>query len=85
MEGAAKRVGISPLQADFKNMRNDLIHDGRLSASRFPQKTAADCATVAGEVLNWIDQYIHTVLALGPVEHVRFSPANLQTLNAYSF
>jgi len=25
------------------------------------------------------------VLALGPVEHVRFSPANLQTLNAYSF
>jgi len=28
--GASNRFGVTPLSADFKNMRNDLVHDGTL-------------------------------------------------------
>jgi hypothetical protein len=36
-------------------MKNDLIHDGTLSRSRFRDKTATNCRRVVGGVLDWID------------------------------
>jgi hypothetical protein len=81
---ASTRFHLAPLSADFKNMRNDLVHDGRLSASRFPGKAIEDCAQVAAEVMNWIDRYLHAALNIGPILKQRFKKADFMNLNAYS-
>jgi hypothetical protein len=84
VEAAARAMGIRVLSDDFKNMRNELIHDGQLIGHRFagPDKTA--CAAVAVDVLNWIDEYIHKALNLGTVRKTRFRNIDLANLNAYS-
>ncbi|MBN9519217.1 hypothetical protein J0H58_11965 [bacterium] len=81
---AANRYGLPVLSHDFKNMRNDLIHDGTLSGTSYSGKAAEDCRAVAVAVLNWIDLYLHAALGLGPVRRVRFDPHSLDGLNAYS-
>ena len=81
---AASRFGLPALSADFKNMRNDLIHDGHLSGSRFANKSREECAEVAADVLNWIDQYVIAVLRLGPISQVRFKRTDLYGLNSFS-
>jgi hypothetical protein len=84
VEAAAGRMGIRVLPNDFKNMRDELIHDGQLIGHRFtgPDKLAS--AAVAADVLNWIDEYLHAALALGNVRKTRFTKADLANLNAYS-
>lgn len=82
--GAANRFGMAPLSTDFRDMRNDLIHDGTLSGTRFVGKTASQCRAVATDVLNWIDRYLHAALGLGPVRRVRFDAHSFDGLNAYS-
>jgi len=84
VKAAAKRAGIHTLNEDFKDMRNNLIHDGKLLGGRFSGQSLQDCATVAADVLNWFDAYLHSVLGLGAVRRQRFTFKNYLTLNAYS-
>lgn len=84
VRAAAVRYGLPILSHDFKDMRNDLIHDGTLSGTTFANKTADDGRAVAIDVLNWIDGYVHAALGLGPVRRTRFAPHSLDGLNAYS-
>ncbi|MGN8086091.1 hypothetical protein ACTJK6_08600 [Ralstonia sp. 22086] len=80
---AAQRMNIPVLSQDFKKMRNELVHDGQLIGSRFAGPRAA-CDQVLADVLNWIDQYIHAALSLGPVPTTRCQPNDFTGLNAYS-
>lgn len=84
VRAAAVRYGLPVLSHDFKDMRNDLIHDGTLSGTTFQNKSADDGRAVAIVVLNWIDRYLHAALGLGPVRKNRFDPHSLDSLNAYS-
>lgn len=61
---ASRRYGISPLSRDFTNMRNDLVHEGKLSGSNNPNKSKSDCSSIIADVLNWIDEYVLKVLSL---------------------
>jgi hypothetical protein len=84
VSAASNRFAIPPLSTDFRDMRNDLIHDGTLSGQRFAGKTLADCRVVTSSVLNWIDSYLHAALGLGAVRRVRFDAQSFDGLNAYS-
>jgi hypothetical protein len=81
---AARRMGIRVLSAGFKNMRNELIHDGRLIGTRFAGPDKEACAVVVAELLNWFDEYMHGALSLGARRKTRFSKADFMGLNAYS-
>ena len=81
---ASARAGISPMSRHFKDMRNNLIHEGKLLGGKFSGTSLQDCATVASDVLNWFDSYIHSVLGLGAVRRKRFSYGDFLGLNAYS-
>jgi hypothetical protein len=69
---AAHRIGIRVLSNDFKNMRNELIHDGRLIGTRFPGPDKDACAGVLADLLNWFDEYMHTALSLWPAPKESF-------------
>jgi hypothetical protein len=62
-QSASMRYGIPELGTEYKNMRNDIVHEGRLSGSNFSGKTKAQCAAVISDVLNWIDRYVWEVLS----------------------
>ncbi len=81
---AATRYGMTPLGNDFRNMRNDLVHDGHLSGKKFPNKDLAACAAATSEALNWIDEYMHNALNLGTPSRQRFDATTFQSLNAFS-
>jgi hypothetical protein len=81
---AATRFALPALSADFRNMRNDLVHEGTLSIKSFPNKSNADCAKAVAEALHWIDQYIHAALGLGPLVNNRFPANTFRGLNAFS-
>lgn len=81
---ASARFGVAALADDFKDMRNDLVHDGTLSGSRHPGRSADDCRAVAAGVLDWIDRYLHAALNLGPVRRPRFPADVLAGLKAFS-
>jgi hypothetical protein len=71
---AATRFSLPVVSTDFRNMRNDLVHEGTLSATNFPNKNEADCSKAVAEALDWIDKYMHAALGLGPVAVNRFPP-----------
>lgn len=81
---AAKRAGIRVLSGDFKDMRNNLVHEGKLTGGKFKGSSLLDCAEVAADILNWFDEYVHAVLGLGVIRRKRFSRADFMGLNAYS-
>jgi hypothetical protein len=54
---AAQRMGIPATSNSVRDMRNELIHDGRLIGKRFAGPDSAACASVVAEVLNWFDAY----------------------------
>ena len=58
MNLASARLGIAPIQEPFQKMRNDLVHEGKLSGSNFSSKNKTDCANVVASCLNWLDQYV---------------------------
>lgn len=64
MTSASTRYGLTPLGNDYKNMRNDIVHEGVLSGANFAAKSKADCAAVIADTLNWLDRYVLTVLGL---------------------
>lgn len=84
VQSATNRVGITPLSRDFKDMRNNLIHEGKLLGGRFAGTDIEDCSTVASDLMNWFDEYIHAVMNLGAVKRKRYSKYDFTSLNAYS-
>jgi len=58
MEEASNRYAIPKLNSDYKKMRNDIVHEGKLSAVKFAGKSKSECAEVVAHTLNWIDEYI---------------------------
>jgi hypothetical protein len=81
---AAARFQLPPSPADFRRMRNDLVHDGGLSRTNFPNKSRDDCARAASECLDWIDSYMHTAFGLPGPTNRRFTPDKFIGLNAFS-
>lgn len=77
MQAASTRYGIAPLAPDYKKMRNDLVHEGRLSGTNFSNKTKQECAIVIADTLNWIDLYVCAVLCLG-TPYPRWKGVHLQ-------
>lgn len=64
MLSASSRYNLQSLTNDYKNMRNDIVHEGVLSGANFPHKHKARCAEVVATSLNWIDAYVCAVLGL---------------------
>jgi hypothetical protein len=81
---AANRAGIRVLSSDFKDMRNVLVHEGKITGGRFYGTTRDDCADVVSDVLNWFDEYVHAVIGLGNVRRQRFRRSSFRQLNAFS-
>lgn len=81
---AAGRFSLSILGSDFRDMRNDLVHEGTLSGNKFANKTVRECGYAATEALAWFDDYVHAALNLGPVEVKRFPSNSYGSLNAFS-
>jgi hypothetical protein len=81
---AASRFRLPPLPSDFRNMRNDLVHEGTLSGHRFAGKNVDDCRRAAAEVLNWIDAYIFEALNLGAPAILRFDKERFIGANSFS-
>ncbi|MGD2092305.1 MAG: hypothetical protein PVH61_39420 [Candidatus Aminicenantes bacterium] len=84
IQSASQRVGITSLNRDFKDMRNNLIHEGNLLGGRFSGTDKGACSEVASDLMNWFDEYIHVVMKLGSVKRTRFSNHDFMSLNAYS-
>ena len=84
IQSATNRVGISLLNRDFKDMRNNLIHEGKLLGGRFAGTDIEACSIVAADLMNWFDEYIHAVMNLGAVKRKRYSKHDFISLNAYS-
>jgi hypothetical protein len=56
-------------------MHNDIVHEGRLSGSKFSGKTKGECASVTADALNLIDQYVLAGILPGlPLMGLRWKP-----------
>jgi hypothetical protein len=84
LAAAGSAAGIGSPPADFSRMRNDIIHDGHLSASRFTKKTRQECADLATETLAWIDRYIGAITGVSAHVVVRFNAGALDGMNSFS-
>jgi len=78
------QVGITMLNRDFKDMRNNLIHQGKLLGGRFNGTDIEACSMVAPDVMNWFDEYIHAVMNIGLVKRRRYPTHDSMSLKAYS-
>lgn len=84
VQSASSRVGINSLNKDFKDMRNNLIHEGKLLGGSFAGIGREACSEVAANVMNWFDEYLHAVMNLGAIKRRRYSKGDFMSLNAYS-
>lgn len=84
IQSASRRSGITSLSRDFKDMRNNLIHEGKLLGGSFSGRDINDCAVVAADIMNWFDSYLHSVLNLGSAKKKRFHLSDFISLNSYS-
>ncbi|WP_427147124.1 hypothetical protein [Rhizobium leguminosarum] len=62
MQSASTRYGIIPLSHDATKMRNDLLHEGKLSGANFQSKTKRECAQVIADTMTWLDTYVLKIL-----------------------
>jgi hypothetical protein len=76
--------GLTVLSSDWKNMRNDLVHEGQLSKNHFPGKSKADCIAVCEDVMDWIDQFMFKVHGIASPRIPRFGRGSLVELNSYT-
>lgn len=81
---AASRFSLPPLPSDFRNMRNDLVHEGTLSGTRFSGKNADDCGGAAAEALDWINVYLFAALNFGAPPIARFAKERFRGANSFS-
>ncbi|KVF21057.1 hypothetical protein WJ07_19385 [Burkholderia vietnamiensis] len=90
LKAASRRKRIPKPSYEAKEMRDSLVHEGRLPGSWISAVRRAEtsdkeiCAGLVEEVLNWFDTYMHAALRLGPVAKVRFQAHDFVLLNAYS-
>lgn len=84
LEHAASQYSLPQLSRNFRNMRNDLVHEGHLSGSNFPNKDIIACAQAAASALEWIDVYICKVFGLTLPRLTRFGPNTFVNINAFS-
>jgi hypothetical protein len=84
LDYAASQNGLTQLSRDFRHMRNDLVHEGHLSGSNFPNKDLIECANAAASALDWIDRYICKVFGLGAPRRTRFGRNTFINVNAFS-
>ena len=77
-------LGLTVLNRDWINMRNDLIHEGHLSKVRFPNKSKLDCIKVCECMMLWIDEFIRAIFGLGIMKQKRFDNGSLVQLNSYT-
>ena len=82
ISNAAQRLGIQRLSRNFHKMRQDLIHEGKLSVNKFAGHSKEECALVCGDVLNWIDKYVHKVFQLNVPRPVRYKKDDLLSMNS---
>lgn len=82
---AAKRFSLRELDPDFRKMRNDLVQEGTLSGSKFPNSNSVACAELAASALNWIDLYLHATFGLGSPRRERFERHAFAGVSAFSF
>lgn len=76
--------GLTVLSTDWKDMRNDLVHEGQLSKNHFPGKSKADCIAVCEDVMDWIDQFMFKVHGIASTRSPRFGRGSLHQLNSYT-
>lgn len=81
---AASRFRLPPVPSDFRLMRNDLVHEGTLSGTRFPNKSANDCSLATAEALDWIDRYVFAALGMGQPGRARFTAEPFCGANSFS-
>lgn len=81
---AADRFSLPHLGPNFRKMRNDLVHEGHLSGSRFPNKSHTDCAEAVSEALDWTDRYLCAIFGLGNPRAKRFTKSTFLGVNAFS-
>ena len=82
---AATRFGLPPVPTDFRVIRNDLVHEGTLSGTGFPGKTADDCGLATAEALDWIDRYVFAAMGMGQPVSTRFASAGgFRGMNSFS-
>ena len=84
LAGAADRAGIPALAHDVVKIRNQLVHQGSLKGTLFPDQEAA--AKPIADAMNWFDSYVYAILGLGAVPKPRHSPfAFSSQMNSFSF
>lgn len=84
LAGAANRVGIATLCHDVVGVRNSLIHDGTLKSAKLP--TQADAAQPIAEAMQWVDDYVYSILHLGAVPVRRHKASDYASaMNSFSF
>jgi len=81
---AAARFNLPNLPADFRNMRNDLVHEGTLSGQKFPSKDASACGVAVAGALDWIDEYVFAAMGLGKPAQPRFIGEAFRGANSFS-
>lgn len=81
---AASRFSLPQVPADFRKMRNDLIHEGTLSGALFAGKTASDCGLATAQALDWIDLYVFAALGMGQPARARFTAEPFRGANSFS-
>jgi hypothetical protein len=81
---AANRFALPPVPTDFRDMRNDLVHEGTLSGTGFPGRSAIDCGLATAEALDWIDLYVFAALGMGQPGRARFTAAPFHGANSFS-
>lgn len=81
---AAARFNLPQLPPDFRNMRNDLVHEGTLSGQKFPSKDAFACGVAVAEALDWIDEYVFAAMGIGRLAQPRFIGEAFRGANSFS-
>lgn len=84
LDRASQRLGLRGLPQDVIRLRNDLIHDGTLFGPRFKAKDTQACWEVAGDVLNWIDEFVCQALSMQKPPKPRVDVTLPCPINAFS-
>lgn len=80
---ASNHYKIRVMSRDWILMRNDLVHDGKLSGSKFQNKDVVQCNAVSKDVLHWLDEYVFAVFGIARLITNRYDDPTL-LLNSYT-
>lgn len=80
---ASNHYKIRVMSRDWISMRNDLVHDGKLSGSKFQNKDVVQCNALSKDVLHWLDEYVFAVFGIARLITNRYDDPTL-LLNSYT-